>query len=241
VIGTVPIPEDMEVRSNCLPGNQVRDFYRIIIKDIIDIGEPTTSRALEALCWIRHAKEPLTEKVLREAIGANSIDAILRPCMSLVVLSENDNFFQFSHTTTVTEFLADPKNFEDLGASVFSPLDLTKKCLDYLDSPEFESIEVHDGVSEYTAVTSIYGFRGYAAKYWADHVRDVESDILSQGMHGLSHFKFLATKAKTDSMLKLNDRISSTILHFAAEKGLSGFYNLCLDAKARFLDRGETS
>jgi hypothetical protein len=233
--GNVPFQEDMEVRSKQLPGNQVRDFYRIIIQDIVDIGEPTTSRALQALSWIWHAKEPLTERVLREAIGASSTDFILRPCMSLVILSENGKTFQFSHTTTVTEFLADPENFEDLGASLFSPLDLAKRCLGYLDSPEFESIKVDHEISYYTPVSRLYGFGGYAAKCWIDHVRDVESNLL-QGMDGLSHFKFLASKKKRDLMLKLNDRTTSTILHFISQKGLSGFYSLCLDAKARFVE-----
>jgi hypothetical protein len=234
--GNVPLQEDMEIRSQRLPGNQVRDFYRVIIKDIVDIGEPTTSRALQALFWIKHAKQPLTERVLREAIGASSTDSILRPCMSLVVISENDNFFQFSHTTTVSEFLADPKNFEDLGAPLFSPFDLAKRCLEYLDSPEFESIEVDDEIPyDLPAVSSMYGFGGYAATYWADHVRDVESDLL-QGMDSLPHFNFLASKTKRDSMLKLNRRTTTTtILHFAADKGLSRFYGLCLDAKARFV------
>ena len=232
----VPFQEDMEFRSQRLPGNQVRDFYRVIIKDIVDIGEPTTSRALQALYWIKHTKEPLTERVLREAIGASSTDSILRPCMSLVVLSENDKFFQFSHTTTVSEFLADPKNFEDLGATQFDPFDLAKRCLEYLDSPEFESIEVRNDEIRYKAVSSMYGFAGYAAEYWAHHVRDVEGDLL-QGMDNLSHFKFLASKTKRDSMLKLNHRTTSTILHFAAEKGLSRFYSLCLDAKTRFVER----
>ena len=223
--GNVPFQEDMEFRSQRLPGNQVRDFYRVIIKDIVDIGEPTTSRALQALYWIKHAKKPLTERVLREAIGASSADSVLRPCMSLVVLSENDNFFQFSHTTTVSEFLADPKNFEDLGATLFGPFDLAKRCLEYLDSPEFESVD-DDG-----------GFGGYAADYWADHVRDVESGLL-QGMDNLSHFKFLASKTKRNSMLKLSHRTTtSTILHIAAERGLSQFYSLCLDAKAKFVER----
>jgi hypothetical protein len=177
------------------------------------------------------------KRVLREAIGASSTDSILRPCMSLVVLSENYNFFQFSHTTTVSEFLTDPKNFEDLGATMFSPLDLAKRCLEYLDSPEFESIEVDDEISYGRAVSSMYGFGGYAAQYWAHHVRDVESDLL-QEMDMLSHFKFLVAKTKRDSMLKLNHRTtSSTILHLAAEKGLSRFYSLCLDAKARFVER----
>ena len=235
--GNVPFQEDMEFRSQRLPGNQVRDFYRVIIKDIVDIGEPTTSRALQALYWIKHAKEPLTERVLREAIGASSTDSILRPCMSLVVLSENDNFFQFSHTTTVSEFLADPKNFEDLGATLFSPFDLAKRCLEYLDSPEFESREVNDKIPYDLAVSNMYGFGGYAAEYWADHVRDVERDLL-RGTDSLWHFKFLASKTKRDSMLKLNHRTStSTILHFAAEKGLSRFYSLCLDAKAMFVER----
>jgi hypothetical protein len=157
--------------------------------------------------------------------------------MSLVVLSENDKFFQFSHTTTVSEFLADPKNFEDLGATQFGAIDLAKRCLEYLDSPEFEAIEVGDRISFNRPLSIAYGFGGYAAKHWTHHVRDVESDLL-QSVDSLSHFKFLASKTKRDSMLKMNDRrTTSTILHFAAENGLSRFYGLCLDAKARFVER----
>jgi hypothetical protein len=41
--------DDMEYRSNPLPGDQVSN-------DIVHIGEPTTNRALEALSWILCAK-----------------------------------------------------------------------------------------------------------------------------------------------------------------------------------------
>jgi len=210
----------MVFRSKRLPGNQVREFYRIIIREIVGIGPPTTDRALQALAWIWHAKEPLTELALQEATGASGTELILGPCMGLVSLSTT-GYFQFSHTTTVTEFLAEPKNFEDLGATLFSPLELAKKCLDYLDSPEFESMEV-----------GRHGFGDYAANYWGDHVREVECSLL-QGIEDLSHFRFLASVTKRDLMLKLNDRSTSTILHFAAEKGLTKFCRLCLDAKGR--------
>jgi hypothetical protein len=225
----------MDVRSKILPGNQVRDFYRMIIKSIVKIGEPTTSRALQALCWIWHAKTPLTTRVLREAIGAPNIDAILKPCMSLVVLSETTGFFQFSHNTTVTEFLADSQNFEDLGVRLISPLDLAKYCLEYLDSSEFESLELADHIRYRQGA---HGFGGYIAIHWADHVRDVENDLLKGGMEDLSHFKFLALQKKRNPMLKLNDRTTSTVLMFAAEKGLSEFCRLCLEAKERSAQSG---
>jgi hypothetical protein len=142
--GNMPIPEDIDCRSKKFPGNQVRDFYQMIMRGIVKIGEPTTSHALQALCWIWHAKTPLTMWTLCEAVGAPSIDAILGPCMSLVILSETTDLFQFSHNTTVTEFLTDSQNFEDLGVCLITHLDLAKACLEYLDSSKFMLSKVPD-------------------------------------------------------------------------------------------------
>jgi hypothetical protein len=236
--GNVPISEDLDFRSKNLPGNQVRDFYRIIIKGIVEIGEPTSSRALQALCWIGHAKTPLTTRTLCEAVGAPSTDAILGPCMSLVVLSEATGFFQFSHNTTVTEFLADSQNFEDLGVRLITLLDLAKGCLQYLDSSKFMLLEVADRIRYDENVVEWYGFGGYSAIHWVDHVRDVENTLLKGGIEDLSHFKFLASQKKRNLMLKLNARATSTVLMFAAERGLSEFCRVCLAAKERSTQSG---
>jgi hypothetical protein len=218
--------DDMVVRSKKFPGNQVHDFYRIIMRDIMSIGEPTTTRALHGLGWIKHAKEPMRTEVLLEAIGASSMDAMLRPCMSLVVLSENGYLCQFSHTTTVTEFLDNPKNFADLGAELPSPLDLAKQCLNYFNSEQFASLRL----AGYTTASTLPGFGGYVVRFWAEHVRQVD-DILSQD---LSYFKFLASKTKRKSLLKLNRQAAdSTILLVAAENGLPGLCRSLLAAKAR--------
>jgi hypothetical protein len=57
-----------------------------------------------------------------------------------VVLSTG--VFQFSHTTSVTEFLTNPNNVKDLGAKLPTPFGIAKRCLEYLDSPEFGSLEI---------------------------------------------------------------------------------------------------
>jgi hypothetical protein len=229
-------PTDLDERSKVLPGNQVGDFYRNIMKDIKTLGEPTTSRALKALSWIRYAKSSLEERMLPEAIGEPlKVESILRPCMSLVILSEKRRCWRFSHTTTVTEFLDNRGSLEDMGIKLLTPIDLAKRCLDYLDSSEFESMEIKTdsrriGTSD---ILRRYGFGGYAARFWASHVRDVEDDFLSGGFECLSYFKFLVSKQKRHSMLKLNHQSrTSTILHFAAAKGLTNFCSLCFGAKA---------
>jgi hypothetical protein len=75
--GSRAISKDMQDCANRLGGIRVGDFYREIIKDIIDLEQPTMGRALSALCWISKSKEPLTERVLREAIEAASTEDIL--------------------------------------------------------------------------------------------------------------------------------------------------------------------
>jgi hypothetical protein len=50
--------------------------------------------------------------------------------------------FQCSHTASVTEFLANPDNVKDLGAKLPTPFGIAKRCLEYLDSPEFGSLEI---------------------------------------------------------------------------------------------------
>jgi hypothetical protein len=235
--GNVPIQEDMEYRSKNLPGNQVRDFYRVIIKEIVEIGEPTTSRTLEALYWILYAKQPLTERALREAVDAPNTEAILAPCMSFIVLSRGT--FQFSHTTTVTEFLAEPSNIEDLGAKWSTPLSITKRCLRYLDSPAF-----FNNLKLLSPITMIFfgrailyarnGLAAYTAQYWTQHVRDVESELLSD-IKDLSHFKFLASTDRRPLLVRLNAwlDVKLTVLHVAAASGLTRFCELCLEARSR--------
>jgi hypothetical protein len=249
--GNVPIQDDMEYRSKRLPGNQVRDYYRIIIKDIVDIGEPTTHRALEALAWILYAKFPLSERTLREAVLAPSTEAILGPCMSLIVLSAG--VFQFSHTTSVTEFLADPNNVKDLGAKLPTQLDIAKRCIQYLDSPESGALKVwyepeYDPELGFNLASDVlagwgeladrmdarggFGFARYAARNWADHARAVEHDLLINGMVGLSYFKFLSSRQKYTVMLNFNDMsYTTTALHFATKVGLTKFCELCLEAR----------
>jgi len=225
----------VQTRLKDLQGTSIQYFYQEIIKEIVELRDPTTHRALQALCWIRHAKEPLTEKGLLEAVGAGSTDDILDHCRSLIVLSKS-GYLQFSHTTTVTEFLDNPENFKSLGVTLFNTLDLAKRCLLYLDSSKFESIEVGYVPNKWTPISSLYGFGGYAARYWADHVRDVENDIPMRGGEELSYFKFLASKTKRNSMFELNHLTRTrTILHFAAERGLSKLCSLCLEAKARYV------
>jgi hypothetical protein len=228
----VTFPGDLDFRSKHLPGNQVHDFYRMIFQSIVKITEPTRSRALEALSWILYAKTPMTTSILCGAIGAPDLDAILKLCMGLVIQSDTMGYFQFSHNTTVTEFLHEPKNFEDLGVRLLSPLDLAKRCLEYLDSSAFESLEV-TGNYDPRSAQKTHGFGRYIATHWADHVRDVESNLLKGGIDDLSHFRFLVLPKKRSRILQLNDRISSTILMFVAEKGLSEFCRLCLEAKER--------
>lgn len=237
--GNVPIQEDMEYRSKNLPGNQVRDFYLAIIKDIVDIGEPTTSRALEALCWILHAKRPMTEQALREAVGAPDTEAILAPCMSLVVLSAG--LFQFSHTTTVTEFLTCRSNLEGVGAKWSSPLDIAKSCLRYLNSGEFR-FDPEFPFPPFTRIesrSSYYkrcGFSAYAAQHWPLHVHDVERELLSPGTETLTHFKFLTLRKTRFLWLRFNVMSSEiTVLHVAAGAGLTQFCELCLEARARLV------
>src|SRR5277367_3971513 len=94
-------------------------------------------------------------------------------------------------------------------------------------------VKDHPFTNDTSEVLRVYGFSGYAARFWADHVRDVEDDLLYGGLESLSYFSFLASATKRDAMLKLNDRSTSTILHFAAEKGLAQFCRLSLDAKGR--------
>jgi hypothetical protein len=240
--GSTAISDDMDVRSKSLGGRGLGDFYRVVIQEIVALEEPTTGRALSVLSWIWKSKEPLTERVLQEAIGADSTARILWFCNSLVVFSDS-GYFQFSHTTTVTEFLANTK-LEDLGARLPSSLDLTKKCLTYLnESAEFESLQPVDPVGLLASATyelrdgdydSSNGFGGYAATRWPDHILDTESYVLLRGVEDLFRFEFLASNTKRDLVLKLNHR--STILHLLADRGLAGLCSMFFEAKARYTD-----
>jgi len=228
--GSRPSQKHMKTRSSNLRGTTLKDFYRQIIKEIIDLGDPTAGQALQAIYWVWNAKEPLTEEVLRKAVDAKRAEDILEACRSLLVLSGINGFVQFSHTTTITEFLSDPTNFEDLGAHLPNALDLAKRCLSYLDSPEFESINV-DYVPSYEPPSRTYGFGGYAATNWAEYVRGVD---FPQRVEDLSYFRFLAAVPTRESVLRLNRRpTSSTILHVLAEKGLSRLCGVFFEAKAR--------
>jgi len=165
----------MDYRSQHFPGNEVDDYYKDIICQINMIGTPLAEQAFQILSWILYAKEPLKKRVLLEAIEETSEEDILRPCMSLVIFSPADEVFQFSHPTTVREFLLNSPKFE-FKEMLLSRFELAKRCLKFLNSREFESLSVPHNI--YTNFSTIYGFGGYAAVFWVAHVREVEQEQL---------------------------------------------------------------
>jgi hypothetical protein len=205
--------EDMDINTQNFPGDKVDDYYKEIIDDILTLASPLATRALRALSWILYAKEPLKKRVLLEGLDVPSVDNILVPCRSLVILSEVGDVFQFSHTTTVLAFLNRP----NINSKIPSRADLALTCLKALDSEEWDY--------------DYQGFLGYVGQFWKDHVRDVESQLFVNGLDGLEHFKFLTSESKRE---KLYDNY--TILHIAAQGGLPKLCESLLDAKARSIE-----
>jgi hypothetical protein len=223
--------EDMDINTQNFPGNEVDDYYQQIIDDISTLPQALATRAFRALSWILHARIPLNKQVLLEALDAASVDNILVPCRSLVILSEVENVFQFSHTTTVLAFL----NRRDINSKIPSGADLALTCLKDLDSKGWD-YQSH----------SPWGFFSYVRSCWMDHVRDEESHLFVNGLDGLEHFKFLTSESNREklfnhfSILSLAPDLDSdnfTILHIAAWANLPKLCETLFDAKARSIKR----
>jgi hypothetical protein len=70
----------------------------------------------------------------------------------------------------------------------------------------------------------------------------VENDLLKGGIKDLFHFNFLASRPKRDLMFQLAGRTTnSTILQFAAGRGLPIFCHLCFEAQARFFENTDSN
>jgi hypothetical protein len=237
--GSRPFPKDMEVRSKALRGTDIGDLYRTIIKEIVDLGWPTSDRALSALSWIWKSKEPLAELVLQVAIGADSTADILSFCKSLVIFSDS-GYFQFSHVTTVTEFLAEPK-IKDLEVRLPSSLVVTEKCLEFLNDTPAAHVDWlrwdsrnHGRPRNFSLIR---GFPGYVSERWVDHVRDDQCSLFKRGVDDLDRFEFWTSQTKRESLLDIfRQPANSTILHFIAEHGLTDLCRILFEAKAKYIE-----
>lgn len=229
------------------------DHYALMMKRVQNSGSDSNRRALLALSWVFHAKRPLQSKELCEAVIIESkhtdldrtslsylnADQIIKYCKSFLVYHPNSEEFRFFHDTAREYFKifieSDHKAIQDLSkfdnSGITPRVQLSKICLTYLDFQAFgaDFVYTFDQRNELVRqLLTIHAFRYYAARFWADHVRDIEHFAL----RNLSPFKFLASRNKRNSMLLISscdDYVEGkTILHIAARNGLVTLCKLLL-------------
>jgi hypothetical protein len=173
-----------------------------------------------------YARQPLKVAELAEVLSVRDGDRglnkevmhendILELCRGFIVVEPESTTLQITHKTGQT-FLQE-HHFDDISPK---RLDIATTCLRYLQFDEFEKWEERD-IEDWKAN---YKALDYIARYWGDHVKEVEgSDYVQTGVLG-----FLASKRKRTLIQK---RRGWTIFHIIGYNGLGTICKLVLQAQ----------
>jgi hypothetical protein len=133
---------------------------------------------MKVLSWVFYAKQPLKMNAILEALAIEDgdhclqreymlqPDDVIECCKSLIVHEISTDLVKFTHFT-VQEFVQGIQN------ELLPPIVLAKTCLIYLAFDEFDESMLSTGAACASVIdrTNELEFGGYAAKFWADHVR----------------------------------------------------------------------
>jgi hypothetical protein len=171
----------MRMRLKTLPINEIEAYNQIM--EHINSMRDSKIITLRILSWVRSSKRPLRMEELREVIWVEeqdkqlnteningfSMNDVIWNCESLITCDKTTHRVRFSHTT-VLEFFEK----SDFAGDLMSHTALAKTCLTYLNFDVFGApCSNKESLSERTET---YIFSDYAAKYWAVHARNANTE-----------------------------------------------------------------
>jgi len=152
--------------------------YKLVLDRIERKRRPTV---MKILSWLFHARRPLGQDEIREAIAVRhdrttlpkpliNPDALIEYCQGLVAVDESTKIVRFSHFT-VKEFL-----FQHYQGHLLPVVDCAKICLTYINFTVFEKGPCAS-MEEYCERRKEYIFSEYVSQFWGGYVRgEGESD-----------------------------------------------------------------
>ncbi|KAI9686290.1 MAG: hypothetical protein M1822_003946 [Bathelium mastoideum] len=189
--------------------------------------------ARRAICWISHAERLLTARELCCALAikpgdkaldiSNSYEAddIISVCAGLVTVDMETSLFRFAHLST-REYLERIR----LEWDPIAQEEIAMGCLTYLSFDAFKSgSSPSDESFEYKLSENV--FLAYAAQYWVEHVRPVESSVSERALAFLCDQALVDCTVQAASVSDYGDHGYSerfprrtTGLHLTAKHGL---------------------
>ncbi|KAK0726051.1 ankyrin repeat-containing domain protein [Lasiosphaeris hirsuta] len=231
------------------------DMYEAAWQRIWKQSPDDVNLAVRLLSWVIYAKRPLTRVEVQHALavepgdtapdeeGMSEEDIVISICAGLVTVDRESSVVRLVHYTA-------QEYFETAFADRLSQFqtDVAATCVTYLS---FSSVmDARSGGLE--SHLKQYALLPYVARYWADHVREVEAEATLKE----SALGFLTDDAKRVSWYRVSYRIKHgfeinasslakyTALHAASRLGLSGTVTSLLlrpDVDVNALDmRGDT-
>jgi len=211
------------------------DVYTAMLQRIKGGDKFSSEVPFRALSWIFHSKRPLHFDELCEAISiepSNKFDRsslktitaekLISRCESFVKYEEVNDEFRFFHETAndhLKKIMKGQIN-PDIKPNLLSATDIAITCSACLDFAEINDPCV-DTTAARAKLVQNYKFTRYAAMFWADHVREVEAEVVDTPYA----LNFLIDDNKRNSMLRiaLGDGYAEgeTVLHVAARNGLA--------------------
>ena len=182
-----------------------------------------------------YARQPLKVAELAEALSVREGDwglnkevmhenDILELFGGFIVVEPETTTLQLTHQTV--QIFLQKRHSDDISPK---RLDIATTCLRYLQFDEFEKWEERD-IEDWKAN---YKALGYIARYWGDHVKEVEdSDYVQTAV-----LTFLASESKRALMLAIQfqrsvgGRRDWTILHIIGYNGLGTICKLVFEAQ----------
>jgi ankyrin repeat protein len=148
----------------------------------------TANLALDILCWVAWARQPLTIREIQHALALRegsvildedntvNTDDIVSVCEGLVILDTETNIVRLIHYTT-KEYLERVRHtwFPDVDAQILGD------CLRLLSNPIFDSGQCWTD-PDLTARLRTFPLYDYAARNWGHHARDttaMDAEVLS--------------------------------------------------------------
>ena len=168
------------------------EAYRDIMDRTSDQPNQPKTIATTALMWLTYAKERLHAEVVFDAIAAElnvqvtEIDSydLVESCRSLVLLDSQTGRIWLAHETA-RSYLEGKFNKKDAEVS------MAKRCMEFLNTTPFDMLSATSD-----------GLGGYPGRHWAEHVREVEQELIHD-VGDLLPFEFLVSRERRDLALKL--------------------------------------
>ena len=237
--------DSIELLTN-LP-TDMEGAYDLVLKRIEKKRRPTV---IKVLSWLFHARRPLVQDELREAIavriGRTNLakplvpsDALVQYCHGLITIDESTDIIRFSHFT-VKEFLSN--HYQD---QLLSVVDCARVCLVYMNFEVFEKGPCTSRKA-YLDRKKDFILSEYVVRFWGTYTKgqgEIDSKLLD------SLYRFLKSPKKRGAARQIHhvsgfyapnawrphpstiqwlwdrDFHEWTPLHVLANEGLSIFYD----------------